>query len=316
MEHVIAVDVGGTAIKAGIVRRDGTVLGYRESGTPRSAASSAAVASRITDCMREVVSSEGVDVAAVGIGIPGVHCYEQGVLAGLVNLTVLNGYPLLQQLKSEFSLPVFIDNSANNAARGEHMFGVAAGEANFVLATLGTGVGGGIFLNGSLYGGSTHYAAEVGHMKLVPGGRRCGCGAYGCWEAYGSATALVARTKAMLERGLSSSLEAYYPDRLDSCVIAGEAEREDPVALSAFDEMCRFSGIGFANLINILNPSMCVVSGGLSQCGDFLLKRLQKEIRIHAMPRAWDRVKVVLGTLGGKAGHMGAAALAFTVGGR
>lgn len=313
MQHVIAVDVGGTTIKAGIVNRDGDVRGYHQKPTLKGETIPDPIVSRIKDSIQELLDSfQDIKIEAIGIGIPGAISSPEGLLMDLLNIPVLNGYPLLRELENEFGLPISIDNSANNAARGEYMFGVAKGRRNFVLVTLGTGVGGGLFVDGKLCRGTSNYAGEVGHMKLVPeGGRRCGCGGFGCWEAYGSATALVARAKALIENGCRSSLEEYYPDNLNPKVIVTEAQRGDSIATFVFDELCRFNAIGLANLINILSPSLCIISGGLSQCGDFLLANLRNKIQIHAMPRAWGSVEITLGQLGGQAGQKGAAALAF-----
>ncbi len=311
MDLVIGVDLGGTAIKAGIADEKGKIYKSLEVPTGVEANSLELIMRNIKSCISKLISeASGGKIRAIGIGVPGI-VKDNGNISIFSNIRVFDNYPMGEDIEKEFNISVFVDNDANNAARGEFIFGAGTGKRDFVLITLGTGIGGGIFINGDIYSGTNGCAGEAGHMVIVPGGRQCGCGNFGCWEAYGSASAMIKRVNNLIGRKLKTSLSPYYPDKMDARIIAREAEAGDEIALQAFDETAYYIGLGTANLINILNPQLCIFGGGLSHAGKFLFDKVKKHARLNTAPAARDSFEIVTAKLGNKAGVLGAAALAF-----
>jgi len=311
MDLYVGVDLGGTAIKSGLIDESGNILKTLEIPTGVEANSSAVVMQNIKDSIKQILNNcKKEDVKAIGIGVPGI-AGENGNITIFANIRVFDNYPMGLEVEKEFKIPVFVDNDANNAARGEYVFGVAKGKKNFVLVTLGTGIGGGIFINGDIYQGIGGCAGEVGHMIIVPNGRQCGCGNFGCWETYGSASAMIKRANALISKGLKTSLIKYYPDKMNAKVITEEAEKGDPIAMQIFDETAYYVGLGIANIIQIFNPELCVIGGGLSHAGKFLLDKVRFHAMLASISSAWSSVGIVTAKLGNKAGILGAGALAF-----
>ena len=166
-----------------------------------------------------------------------------------------------------------------------------------MLITLGTGIGGGVFINSDIYSGTNGCAGEVGHMVIVPNGKQCGCGNFGCWEVYGSASAMIRRAKCLIGRKVKTSLSRYYPDNITAKVITDEAKAGDPIALQIFDETAYYIGLGAANIINILNPQLCIFGGGLSHAGKFLFDKVKFHAMLNSAPAAWEAVDIVAAQL-------------------
>ncbi|HEY1406643.1 MAG TPA: ROK family protein, partial [Spirochaetota bacterium] len=214
MSYCIGIDLGGTAIKAGLADSNGEIKDFFQVPTGVEANSADVVVENIKQCITKLIeNNRDVKVSAIGIGVPGV-ALDNGNITIFANIRVFDNYPLASEIQSAFDIPTFVDNDANNAASGEFMFGVAKGKKHFVFVTLGTGIGGGIYINGSIYKGVNGGAGEVGHMVIVPGGRLCGCGNNGCWETYASATSMIKRATSMIGRGVKSSLSKYYPNAI------------------------------------------------------------------------------------------------------
>lgn len=312
MDHCIGIDLGGTAVKIGLVSSDGKVRDSFQIPTLGSSANADMIVDNIIKSVSKLIAmNPKVGVKSIGIGIPGFTNPMTGVITFIPNIPVFQGYPVTAKIEKVLGLPVFVDNDANNAARGEYLFGSAKGFRNFVFITLGTGIGGGMFVNGDLYDGYRNYAGEVGHMTVVPEGRICGCGNYGCWEAYSSVTAMVKRAKSIIEKGNETSLKKYYPDKLEAKVIADEARKGDFIAEHIFNEAAKYSGVGIANLINILNPEAVIIGGGVSNAGKFLLEKISHFTQIYAVQKSWEAATIRLAELGNSAGIAGSAALAF-----
>lgn len=308
--YCIGIDLGGTAVKLGLIGKGGRVEDALQ--VPTVATDAKRIEDGILRAVKRLIAQNPKRKPhAVGIGIPGFVDGAAGVITFIPNIPALQNYSLTRNLSRSLKLPVFADNDANNAARGEFLFGSAKGVRDFVFITIGTGIGGGLFLNGDLYDGPRNYAGEVGHMTIVPGGRACGCGREGCWETYGSATAMIRSAKAAIEKGVPTSLARYYPDRLSAKTIAQEARRRDFVAAQAFDEALRYTGIALANLIHVLNPGVCIIGGGVSGAGKFLLDKIGRLTRMYCLPQFWETVEIRLARLGNQAGILGSAALAF-----
>lgn len=310
MNHTLGIDLGGTSVKLGLVSREGALVSRSE--IPTNAGSGAeGITSSIAKACHELLDKAGLKAAGAGIGIPGGVNPADGAVSFMPNIPSLVGFPMGKRMSELLGCPVFLDNDANNAARGEFLFGAARGMKNFVLVTLGTGIGGGIFINGDIYDGSSNYSGEIGHMIVVPNGRRCGCGNYGCWEAYGSASSMITRAKSLIERNAGTSLRKYYPDNLSVKAIEDEAKAGDITAAEIWDQALRYVGIGIANLVNILNPEAVIIGGGIANSGKPLLKRVTDMASMNAMPMPWANTRILLAELGNTAGVIGSAALAF-----
>jgi glucokinase len=226
------------------------------------------------------------------------------------NVASLDGFCLTAALKRELNLPAIIENDANAAAAGEMWQGAARGRRTIVCVTLGTGVGGGIILDGKLWRGVNDSAAEIGHMCVDPfGGVACLCGSRGCLEVYASATAIVRMAREARPRYPDSLLRPS--ENLTAEEIYGAGMKGDELALEVFRRMGVYLGVGLANLINILNPEMIVIGGGVVSAWELFEKHMHREIAERAFPVPAREVKVVPGECGDDAGLLGAAHLAF-----
>ncbi|MFN3661012.1 MAG: ROK family protein, partial [Brevinematales bacterium] len=290
MDVFVGIDLGGTAIKLGLVSREGKLLKTHQVPTKAETLDREVILSNLTEAIRYILHGQG-DVRAIGIGVPGGVDKGRGIIRFMPNIHALENYALADFLEKALGLPVTIDNDANNAARGEYIFGSGKKYKDFVLITLGTGIGGGIFVNGDVYGGVANFAGEVGHMKIVPEGRACGCGLNGCWEAYGSATAMIKRAKGLVSMGKKTALARY--EDITAKVIFDEAKGGDDLALEVVEEACHYLGIGIANLMHLFNPEAIIVGGGVSQAGDFLFDRLKKYTSLYTKTEIFETCEIV-----------------------
>jgi len=241
--------------------------------------------------------------------VPGTVNVEQGVVVKAPNLSSLDGFPLANELRIQLKRPALLENDANAAAVGEMWMGAGRGQSSIVCVTLGTGVGGGIILDSKLWRGADGAAAEIGHMCVDPfGGVACGCGSRGCLEVYASATAIVRMT----EEGIPGHPDSTLPSKvLTSAVIFNAGMEGDELALEAFRRMGVYLGIGIANLINLLNPQMIVIGGGVVNGWQLFEKSMRQQVAERAFPLLADRVKIVRAECGDDAGLLGAARLVF-----
>lgn len=308
MSAAIGVDVGGTKIAAGVVD-GGRVVAKVRRDTPASTGDATAVA--ILEVVEELRA--GHDVAAVGIGVPGlVDAARDDVL--LVPNLVWPREPLAGLVAATTGLPTVLENDGNAAAWAEHRYGAAAGFDDVLLVTVGTGIGGGLVLAGRLHRGSNGTAAEVGHLRVVPGGLPCGCGIRGCWEAYGSGGAMTRRARSAVAAGDAdgSLLAAMARDRdLDGPLVTAAALAGDDLAVRLLAGTGAWLGQGLASLVAVLDPAVVVVGGGLSDAGDLVLGPLREALATHLTgASARPAPPVVPAALGNDAGVVGAADLA------
>lgn len=313
---IVGVDLGGTSINVGVVPFDGgRVLGMRSAPTladrgPKS------VVDRMVALIREAIRDAGREagvpieqVVGVGLGSPGPLDRETGTVIDTPNLGWRN-FPLRDLISNAVGLEAELDNDANAAALGEWWQGAGRDVRTLLGLTLGTGIGGGIVLDGRVFHGASDVAGEVGHMTIDSTGRRCNCGNYGCLEAYASGPAIAARAVEGLQSGEPSLLPTMVEGELSR--ITAETVYEAIVAGDEYSrhvmrDTARFLGTGIANLINILNPEMVVISGGVTRAGDHLLEPLRAEVRRRAFRHAADRCRIVTSELGSMAGVIGAA---------
>jgi len=242
--------------------------------------------------------------------VPGTVNVEEGAVVKAPNLPCLDGFPLAATLTEQLDLPAILENDANAAAVGEMWQGAAVGCNTIICVTLGTGVGGGIILNGKLWRGVDGAAAEIGHMCVDPfGGVACTCGSRGCLEVFASATAIVRMTREASPRYPDSVLQGREDRTAETIFEAGQ--QGDELALEIFRRMGVYLGIGLANLINILNPEMIVIGGGVVNGWDLFEKHMHQQVEERAFPLLAARVKIERAKCGDDAGLLGAARLAL-----
>lgn len=316
--YIIGVDLGGTNIRVGAISEDGTrQLGVRSTPTRRELGPEGVVA-RIVElaegCMAEVMDGTGAvrgDFLGVGIGAPGPLDRAAGVVRVAPNLG-WRDVPLRRMVSEPLDLPTALDNDANCATLGEWWLGAARGARHVLGLTIGTGIGGGLVLDGRLYHGASDVAGEVGHTTIHATGRRCACGNYGCLEAYASGPAIAERAREALEGGELSVLPEMAGGDVASITaetVYGAASDGDALARQIVRETAQFLGTGVANLLNIFNPEVVVVAGGVTQAGDALFEPLRAEVRRRAFRPAVEACRIVPAVLPGTAGLVGAAAM-------
>ncbi|HEX3031124.1 MAG TPA: ROK family glucokinase [Bacillota bacterium] len=304
---LIGVDLGGTDIKAGLFQRDGRMLNNLTVPTAGDAGPDAVIG-RIVKVVNKLraQAEPGRELLGVGIGVPGNHDLATGTVVSWSNLKWYN-VPIKAMLETQLALPVSIDNDANAAALGEHWQGAGRGTSHMIMVTIGTGIGGGLILNGSLYRGAGGSAGEIGHTILLPGGPECNCGVAGHLEALTAAPWIVARAQRALEQGRVSQLSRIEP--LEAEHIFGAARQNDELALQVVAETADYLAMGLANLVNIFNPELIVVGGGVAKAGEQLLEPIRKGVSRLALKLPAKMVKVVAAALGNWAGSYGAAAI-------
>ena len=308
----LGIDVGGTKAVVVVAHDEGDILaesrlehwtrgGWREDLRTLSA-----------ECER-LVASAGIDkrrIAALGVSSPGPLSVREGRVIETPNLEGWRDVPIVAHLSEALGVPVRLDNDANAATYGEWWLGAGRSVNNLVGVTLGTGIGGGVVLNGEIYHGASDAAAEIGHMTINSTGRKCKCGNYGCLEAYASGPAIALRAIEGLEAGAESILTQMAPHLEDitaetvfEAVVTG-----DRYASEVVSDTAKFLGTGVANVINLLNPEMVVIAGGVTKAGEHLMVPLRAEVRLRAFKVAEEACRIVPAQLRTTAGVIGAAA--------
>ncbi len=310
MSLTIGVDVGGTKIAAGVVTEDGAIVDELRNETP--ADNVEATEAVIIDLVGKLRQRH--EIEAVGIGAAGYVGADRATVLFAPNLA-WRDEPLRSEIESAVDVPVVVENDANAAAWGEFRFGAGADADDLLLVTVGTGVGGGIVIKGDLVRGTFGVAAEIGHLRVVPDGHRCGCGQSGCLEQYASGTALVrdARHRAPDTPEAEALLKTASGDveQITGPMVTTLALEGDPFCVDLLSDLGRWLGEGIASLAAVLDPGVVVVGGGVSEAGDLLLVPTQKAIA-ETLPVASNRpmLSLRLATLGNTAGMIGAADLA------
>lgn len=314
MNWVLGIDIGGTNLVVGAVAIDGSrVVGNHSRPTDASRGPDAIVDDLVTmaNHARDQLARQvpGATVEGVGIGAPGPLDTKTGIIALTPNLGWVN-MPLRARLGERLDLPAALDNDANCAVLGEAWVG-AAREARYVLGvTIGTGIGGGIVLDRRLHHGASDCAGEIGHITIDMDGRRCGCGNYGCLEAYASGPAIAMRAREQIRSGAESRLADLVGGDLEAVTaqtVYEAASIGDDLARDVVRATAQYLGTGIANLLNVFNPDLVVVMGGVTQAGDGLFEPLRRVVAQRAFKPAVDACRIVPGTLSGLAGVYGAA---------
>ena len=308
-KYVVGVDLGGTKIYTALVDLDGNIIKEKTVETLAHEGEQA-VLGRIIDTIDYV--TEGTDknlIKSIGIGSPGPLDVKNGIIIENSNLPFKN-FAIVKTIKEKYDLPTYLDNDANVATLGEFMFGAGKGTENMVFITASTGIGGGAVLNGKLFRGATGNALEVGHMTVSTEGPRCGCGNLGCAEALGSGTAIGKRAKEAVSTNVTTSLKNY--DNVTAKEVFKEAANGDRVAKNILNTSLTYLGIAVANTITNFDPEKVVVGGGVVNGGDIVIDTIRNVVEERCMAAFVENCTIEKAILGGKAGVLGAAALAIT----
>lgn len=308
---VLGIDLGGTNIVAGCVREDGDALEGLCSEPTRPEEGADAVVERIVALARRAWDTTRTrvgeaEVLGVGVGAPGPLDRARGVVLLTPNLGWVD-MPLRDRVGAALGLDAALDNDANCAVLGEWWRGAAQGTRHAVGFTLGTGVGGGIIMDGRLYHGASDVAGEVGHITIDANGRRCNCGNEGCLEAYASGTAIARRAAEAVAAGATSMLAELPPEALSAQSVYQAAAEGDQLARDVVRDTARYLGAGVATLVNIFNPEVVVICGGVTLAGEGLFGPLRQEVTRRAFRPAVEACRIVPGELVHSAGVYGAA---------
>ena len=314
--NVIGVDMGGTKILSAVVNASGNILATAKIPT-QAKDDTSIVIDRISDCIKEAFKksevSEGT-IRAIGIGAPGPLDPETGVVIFAPNLG-WKDVPLKTELEERIGIPIFVDNDVNVGTLGEHTYGAGRGVQNLVGIFVGTGIGGGIILNGELFHGASKTAGEIGHIIVQEGGPKCGCGNRGCLEALASRTAMTKQLRnGILKKGKKSVITKLTDGDLQqirSGTLAKALRSKDKLTQNVFRKATKYLGVGIGSIVNFLNPDMIVLGGGVVEALDKdFIKDIRKAAKKYALPDTLKGVQIVRAQLGDDAGVLGAAALA------
>lgn len=314
---IAGVDLGGTAIKVALFDTTGKMLAKTQEPTPVAKGVDGIIETIhqvVQRLINQLTIEDGVKLLGIGIGVPGFVDEKTGVVFEAVNLH-WKDVPLRDKLEQIAQVPVYIGNDANNAALGEMWQGAGQGASDLVAITLGTGVGGGVIVNGRVIQGVTGAGGEIGHITVEPNdGPACNCGKTGCLETYASATAIIRegvraakeQTSPILAERFSAQGSLGAKDVFDAA-LAG-----DQAALAIIDQSAYYLGLGLSHLANILNPAKIVIGGGVSAAGDFLFDRVRQSFKQFALPIAYNACEILPATTGNDAGVIGAAWLVYS----
>jgi len=311
--NYLGIDIGASNIAAAVVTSDFSVIGKAKLKV-RKGISAAEFCDDIAKAARTAASEAGLpidEIAYCGIGCPGVISSHSGVLEYASNLEY-SELPLAYEVGRRLGMSTYIENDANCAALGEVCAGAAKDAHSALVVTVGTGIGGGIIIDGKIYSGVNGIAGEIGHISLFPGGVQCGCGRMGCWEAYASATALKRQTRDAMSAHPDSLMWKYAPDlnKVSGKTAFRAARDGDTVAAEVVDQYIYYLAEGLTNCINILQPEVVCIGGGVSHEGDGLMIPLREKVQHYRFGRGNIRhPRIVAAQLSGEAGIIGAAML-------
>ncbi len=309
----IGIDVGGTGIKIGVVNERYEIISEHSIPT-RADLPFPEQIKQIADCVAAAISSAGLtteDIASIGVGIPGIASEATGDVIKCTNMG-WDHVPFRQELMKYYNLPILIDNDANVAALAESVAGVSAGTSSSVFITIGTGIGSGIIINGQIWKGAHGIGGELGHVIFEVGGVPCTCGNRGCLERYCSATALIRMGREAVEAHPESEILTAVngdPAKIHARIIIDAARNNDPTAVEVYNRYIDYLAQAIASVVNLLDPEVIVLGGGVSMAGDFLLDPLMERLPHHVLFSDQTMPPIRLATLGAQAGIIGASML-------
>ena len=309
---VVAVDIGGTKMITAVIDADGSKLS-RVYCLTLAHEGPAGVINRLNASIDRAIRKAGLErsqVGSIGVAAAAIIDINRGLVTEAPNLPRWHNIQLPALIASEFNLPVFLLNDASAAALGEHRHGAGRGLSNLIYITVSTGIGGGIVIGGELYNGTDGCAAEIGHMVIQIDGPLCSCGRRGCFESLASGTAIGRMARERLELGhvsIMCAMAGNVNENVTSKTVFEAAKNGDVLAIDIIRTAAGYLGIGLANLVNILNPQMIIVGGGVSRMGAMLLAPARKSMKEHAFKLPASTVRIVRPALGTDAGLIGAA---------
>ena len=316
-DYLIGIDLGGTNVNVGVVDRSGKVITKHALplGKAQTRQDVLDAIYRTTDETLERAGMKLEKVSALGVATPGTLDIERGVVIFASNLPDWRDVALREVLKERFNVPTFLENDANAAAWGEYWAGAGKDVSSMVMLTLGTGIGGGIIIDGKLWHGFKDAAAELGHLTIDFRGRHCLCGNIGCLEAYASADSTVRRFIEAVRSGKPTNLERMvreHPDQVTSKLIYEEAVKGDGLCRQIMEETGFYLGVGIVTILHFLNPEMVVLTGGLTGAGSMLMDPVKRVVEERTFARSREELKIEFARLGADAGFIGAAGCALT----
>lgn len=307
--------MGGTNIKSGIVETSSGKVITRTSLPTQTPLGRKVIISNIKKSINglmEYAKKRGIKIDTIGLGCPGTVNVQTGEIMGMIpNLPQLKNVNIKNEFKREFDVPIYIDNDANLMGLAEHKFGAAKGFKNCLFLTIGTGIGGGIILDGKIFRGSKYAGAEFGHTSIKYDGRKCRCGNIGCVESYAAAPAIGERTKSLLRKGRKSILINWLKGdlkKLSNKLIFEAFKKGDRLATQVVEEVSVFLGTAIASAVNLLNPEVVVIGGGVGEAGSKFIKIVDSQVKQRVNPSAAD-FKMKQARMGNDAGFIGAAIL-------
>jgi glucokinase len=314
MDKFIGVDLGGTHLRAAVVNTTTGELSGLKMIPTLAREGHMAVIQRMADLILDVIASSGEEptrIGGVGIGAPGVLDLDRGIVLFLPNLPgTWPNVPLRQEIESRAGLPTYLLNDVRSMTLGEWVFGAGRGVDTMACLAIGTGIGGGLVINGKLHLGIGGTAGELGHQIIDPYGPPCGCGSRGCLEAFASGPAIAALGVKAVMQGLTTSIGAMVDfdlNRITPEVVSKAAQAGDAVAQEIFERVGFYLGIAVANILVSVGPRKVVIGGGVSQAGDLLLQPIRRTVRQRVFVMPVDQVEIVPAQLGINAGLVGAA---------
>jgi len=313
---VLAIDIGGTKIIAAIISSKGKIVA-KEYHPTLAGEGVQAIIGWLFLAIDNLLKKNNIDPSqlhSISIAAAGAIDFDRGVVTSSPNLPGWHNVPLRDIVSRKYKVNTFLINDANAAALGEHEFGAGRGVNNLILLTVGTGIGGGIIINGRLYSGPSGSAGEIGHMTIDVNGPRCSCGNIGCLEMLASGTAIAREAIRRISQGEDSSLTHLVKGKIENITaekVEAAARGGDSLASEVISQAATYLGVGMVNLVNIFNPEMIIVGGGVAKMGELLLEPARQVVKGRAFPLLAQAVRIVSAQLGEDAGVLGAAAFAY-----
>ncbi len=316
-KYALGVDVGATIVKSALVKTNGEISSKATSFFTREFISKEAFIDKIVKQLEKLIRDNrisGRNLVGAGIGLPGRVDYTKGIVHDLTNIKGWREVHLKEILHKKFNFPTHIDNDANAFACGQLKWGAARGVKNAICVTLGSGVGGGLIINGKVYRGSNYSAGEIGHICIDINGPACRCGSNGCLEAFVGNTYIINRAIEQIKSGKKTSLKNMVNGKLSAItpeIIDKAAKRNDAFAIKVWKDVGIYLGIGLSGLVNVLNPEKIIIGGGISKAGKFIFIPLKQELARRTMRQHLKVLSVEKAKFVDEAGIVGAASLAM-----
>ncbi len=312
-QYAIGIDLGGTKISGALVDSLGAIA-FKDSLLTRSEEPISSVLTRIIDCIERIISKADGAIIGIGVGVAAMTDSKNGIVIRASNLKWADVHLrdlILERMSDEWRDRLWIDKDTNAAALGEMYFGAGKNLNHILYVTVGTGVGGGMILDGRLYHGASEGASDIGHLVLDPEGEICGCGKHGCLETLSSGKAIARQTKEELRQGAVSTLASVNLENISAYEVVEAAKNGDELAINILKSAGHYLGIALAYYVDINNPELIIIGGGVSAAGDLLIEPIKQTIQQRALPSNAKTARVVPAGLGLDSGSIGAAALVW-----